>query len=877
MFCYAVPEKSAQQISENISNELNSHYQGHLKSYYKDVSEDKLSIVPCDQFINLALVDKNGDSSHKNATAKPGNVDKMAAYETPVNLDALVMPDSQFILVEGPPGVGKSTLCCELCRKWDTMKSLQRFKLILRLKLRDKTIQNATSLNEIFCLGNRRFCQKIKLQNVVDEVLHWEGEGVLLIFDGFDEVPSSIVNDKGSLIMELISGKCMSKAARLVTSRPSALPQRKFPKDYRHVEILGFTDDSKIKFAEIAFKSEPDIFLLFKKFIFSNPIINSLMYIPLNCAILAQIFREVKWSQKLIPKTMTQLYTTLVLVLIRKHMIDNGEWDEDKVIPERLKKLPEDIFSNLKRVSELAYKGLLEEIHEFSANDVGDDFDHLGLLTTSKQMYLTGPKISYSFFHFSMQEFLAAFHVSVKSDLIMHQQMFLLHILEFHKNAYLKFLAGMVNLTELLPARSVLTDVVILHCLFEAQSQSAFNILDFDQQDVDLFNSLDVYAFGYVLVHAPINWEVSIYPSDFEALLSSLTHHARSQNEILGSITCLTLKGEANSHSFPEIKYLPERICQSIDYLNFTVTKKSSNIDRFNPGVVALQNLSTIDMTFRDCFELTSQGEANLSDVFIKNKTLDNVNIFFYAKKNERIGSILRCNSTNTSIIKSVLSCSTVKSFTTNAPFLTSKLPSNLKHLELVITTREWSPNQCYMYTTVEVNNCMFCIADLCKLTAVLKSVRLTEKSKTLRGWEEWKPSLFNHSYYFFSPPPQIYCNFLSILNNSLLCNSAIETLELNFCNFKALNNFNPLSQALRKDANTLCSNIRRSKSLSDLIVPFVPKIISLPKRYMRKLKRLRKSKLFSVSKSYSCPDLLELQSLHTLHPLLHKNLYGNI
>ena len=230
-----------------------------------------------------------------------------------LSLDDLIKPHSQFVLVEGPPGIGKSTLCQELCTKWDTLKSLQKFKVVLHFKLRERRIQNVTSVHEIFLPESRAFCQKIKLQKIVDEFLHCEGDGVLLILDGLDEIPNSIAHDKHSLIMELISCRCIPKATRLITSRPSALHLKsKFPKKYRHIEILGWTDESKVTFAEMALKSDPDIFSLLKAHIFSNPVIDSFMYIPLNCAIVVQVYKEIKLYQKLMPQTMTQLYTTLV-------------------------------------------------------------------------------------------------------------------------------------------------------------------------------------------------------------------------------------------------------------------------------------------------------------------------------------------------------------------------------------------------------------------------------------------------------------------------------------------------------------------------------------------------------------------------------------
>ena len=68
------------------------------------------------------------------------------------------------------------------------------------------------------------------------------GEGVLLILDGFDEMPSSVVSNEHSLIMRLIRGQCLPRATRLVTSRPSALHHKDscFPHRISACGNIGF-------------------------------------------------------------------------------------------------------------------------------------------------------------------------------------------------------------------------------------------------------------------------------------------------------------------------------------------------------------------------------------------------------------------------------------------------------------------------------------------------------------------------------------------------------------------------------------------------------------------------------------------------------------
>ena len=537
--------------------------------------DDKLSIAPCSQFISLALVKQDGQINSFTKSTLHGGVDEINKSKIPVGMDAIVTSDSQFVLVEGPPGIGKSTLCWELCRQWDTLKSLQDYKIVLQLKLRERRVQNARSLQEIFYHSDKKISQ-----SVVDEVHRREGEGVLLIFDGFDEMPTSIVQDKDSLLMELISGTSLPRATRLVTSRPSALHHKEecFPQKFRHIEILGFTsDESKVRYAMLAFESEPEVLASFKKFVFSNPIIKSLMYIPVNCAIISQVYKDIRRSRKLMPKTMTQLYSTLIPVLIKRYMIEKGEWDSHHGIPSDLEDFPKDIVLSLNSVSELAYNGLLKEDIQlvFTESDVGEGFQHLGLLSETKEMYVCeGAVSSYSFLHLSIQEFLAAWHVKCHPELKLASNPLLIKKNKpfFSFPRYLTtfgyFIAGMIGYADLIDFDLLFYNIpsFLVMCMYEAQDCSQ---LSSDRcLHIDPSNPMEMYAFGYVLVHAPIQWHLDCRVP-FDILASSLSDHASSIDKIQGSIVELA---QMLKDVDPRLQLFPKRLLHSITTMTCVFT-----------------------------------------------------------------------------------------------------------------------------------------------------------------------------------------------------------------------------------------------------------------------------------------------------------------
>ena len=72
---------------------------------------------------------------------KAGNVEK-ASYSRSKPV--------KFILVEGPPGIGKSTFAWEVCRRWDEIESLRHYHTVVLLKLRERWVLNAVSLPDLF-------------------------------------------------------------------------------------------------------------------------------------------------------------------------------------------------------------------------------------------------------------------------------------------------------------------------------------------------------------------------------------------------------------------------------------------------------------------------------------------------------------------------------------------------------------------------------------------------------------------------------------------------------------------------------------------------------------------------------------------------------
>ena len=400
-------------------------YQDFLKRFYTDMANvetpDTLE-TNIQQYVNLSLItpqNQGNDNDYFEALKDPYHLlFNRKKHTTTVPLNSLTeifdtsKSNAQIVLIQGSPGSGKTTLANKVCIDWAKGKLIQRYRLVILLKLRDPRISDIESVDEMVkCTMGENYASE-----VVRDINCTDGENILLLLEGWDELPEE--KQHQSFFAKVISGRTLKKFSALITSRPSSIGsiQKRFIT--RHIAILGFSDDQIEQYLDHCFADSSNElkdglkykFLLQLK---SNPALNSLAYVPVNLSILVHVFTQCGTK---LPSTLTELYKQYVLL---KLSLYNQRISGDTVTFTELDDLPVYISESLNILCELAYSGLkIQKLH-FTENEMQKlyqsiplDYDGMGLLQVENHMLNRGSYKTYNFLHRTVQEFLTAWHLT---------------------------------------------------------------------------------------------------------------------------------------------------------------------------------------------------------------------------------------------------------------------------------------------------------------------------------------------------------------------------------------------------------------------------------------------------------------------------------
>ena len=323
--------------------------------------------------------------------------------------------DDAMVLVEGSPGIGKTTFCVKISHDWANKKipnetTFPVFKLLLLLKCRDIRGNICEAIfDQLFPKDIKKKTKK-RLINYIEDIHNQPS--ILIVLDGLDELPKKAE----SHVNELLDRQRWSFCYILATSRQEkGIFVRQNSNFSVLLQINGFTEADAFQYIRKHFdrvdeqKGESLI-----QAIKRNTFLRALPSNPLNLLLLCVVFEDHEGG---LPSSRTELYHIIVRCLLRRYCVKNNEKAavDDKALEEQFKE-------SLLALGQLAWRCLQKDRFSFREKELAElertmkslAARKLGLVFKEASAKKINPQHEYHFFHKTFQEYLAALYLAHK-------------------------------------------------------------------------------------------------------------------------------------------------------------------------------------------------------------------------------------------------------------------------------------------------------------------------------------------------------------------------------------------------------------------------------------------------------------------------------
>ena len=436
-------------------------------------------------FGRLSVVDKQdlfvAQTRHQKSSwfMLKGQIDKVVEMcgNKEINVEDILQSNERssplVVAIDGAAGIGKTTLCRKMLNMWSNGTLLhQQYDLVLYCPLRNSKIATATMLSDLLV------CQRYEVPMVTEWFEKRNGEGLLIIFDGWDELSEQ--HRHSSLAARIIRREQLDQCSVIVTSRSYASSSLlEMSSVTKHFEVTGFTEkeisiviiktlqndlklaqelidyfvhinchndhcdhcvtSEKIGLQETLSNKDSQLALKLIQDLKVRGDVRSLCYVPLVLSMVILVYCKEGGH---LPATLTELYENFILQTIRRHI---KRQEVDPRILGSLSSLPSQLAKALQELCQIAYSNLVNGKMAFSSHQLqkyaeAAKKDFFGLMTT----FIDYDEEKYQFLHLSIQEFLAAFWIAKyekKTEEVFHD-----HFDDDQFQLCLRFVAGLTHL-----------------------------------------------------------------------------------------------------------------------------------------------------------------------------------------------------------------------------------------------------------------------------------------------------------------------------------------------------------------------------------------------------------------------------------------------
>ena len=214
-------------------------------------------------------------------------------------------------IVEGSPGIGKTTFCLKLAYDWAHGNIPFDFVFLLKCRDIDGDIMEAIS-EQLLPRDMEKSVEK--LLHLMKDIRNQE-KLMLIILDGLDELPEKSRHHVDELLHRRILAFCFVLAT---TRQERGIEVRKSVVFDIHLEIQGYTESDSIAYIKRHFETigqSPKGERLIEE-MQQNTFLHALRNNPLNLLLLCVVYEDYEGK---LPTSRTELYQVIVQCLLRRY------------------------------------------------------------------------------------------------------------------------------------------------------------------------------------------------------------------------------------------------------------------------------------------------------------------------------------------------------------------------------------------------------------------------------------------------------------------------------------------------------------------------------------------------------------------------------
>ncbi|XP_051777863.1 NACHT, LRR and PYD domains-containing protein 3-like isoform X2 [Erpetoichthys calabaricus] len=324
--------------------------------------------------------------------------------------------DPNIVVVSGVAGIGKTTMVQKIMFDWARGTQYQRFAFVFLFKFRELNLLDTETEPQMpltrLIVRHYKYLNDPRLREILKKP-----ESLLFIFDGLDEYkhkldftqerlcsnPEKDYFPVHSLVTSLVRRTLLKGCTVLITTRPTALETLDMERVDRFAEILGFFPEQRLMYFK-KFFGDADRGSEAFHYVEENAILYTMCFNPsycwIICSVLKSHFMIPEEERGAAPRTVTELFVMFLHNILTNH-----------------KREGKDQQGILIKVGKMAYHGLVNrnlvfydkfEMSTFGLRPVLSSPFLSGFLKEILQRESTLEHTTYTFYHLTLQEFMAA-------------------------------------------------------------------------------------------------------------------------------------------------------------------------------------------------------------------------------------------------------------------------------------------------------------------------------------------------------------------------------------------------------------------------------------------------------------------------------------